>query len=65
MKITKFYLDKARYKAADDSGNEIILEIDYWNNAFKLSRNNRTLEIYAQKLLKEKHKVNFVYKMVE
>lgn len=64
-KIEKFYLDKAKYEAIDNLGNEIFFEIDYWNNIFKLSRKNLDLELYAKRLLKNKHRINFIHKMLE
>lgn len=64
-KIKEFYLDVAKYKAIDDLGNEIPVEIDYWNNRYKVSGKNPDLEIYAKKLLKNKHRINFVHKMLE
>jgi hypothetical protein len=65
MKIVKFYLNKASYIAENDFGIKINLDIDYWNNDFKLSNKNVELANFAKKLLKKKHKVNFVYKMIE
>lgn len=65
MKITKFYLDKAKYKAFDNSGKEILVEVDYWANKFSLSRRNRELERLAKELLKRKHKVNFAEKLLK
>jgi hypothetical protein len=65
MKITKFYLNRASYIAKDDNGNKIVLDINYWGNTFRISSKNSDLEKYAQKLLKKKHKVNFVNKMIE
>lgn len=58
MKISKYYIDKAKYKAVDEDGNLIWLEIDYWNNKFSLSNDNRELSIFAKKLLNKKHRVN-------
>lgn len=65
MKITKFYLNKASYIAEDNKGDSINLNIDYWGNKFKISQKNKELETFAKKLLNKKHRVNFVYKMVE
>lgn len=64
-KITEFYLDKAKYKAVDENGNQISVEINYWDNKFALSCKNESLEKFARKLLNKKHKVNFVDKMLE
>ncbi|KKU09118.1 MAG: hypothetical protein UX13_C0049G0011 [Candidatus Woesebacteria bacterium GW2011_GWB1_45_5] len=63
MKITKFYLNKASYIAVDENGGQIHVEIDYWDGKFRLSRENRRLEKFASRLLKKKHRVNFVHKM--
>lgn len=65
MKITKFYLNKASYIAEDNKGSKINLDINYWDNKFKISQKNKELEVFAVKLLNNKHKVNFVYKMIE
>ena len=65
MKITKFYLDKASYKAEDVLGNKILVDIDYWKNNFRISMPNKSLETFVKKLLNKKHKVNFVHKMLE
>ena len=65
MKITKFYIDNARYKAIDDSGGIIWIDIDYWENNFELSEPNKRLENLAKELLERKHKVNFVSKLVK
>lgn len=58
MKISEYYIDKAKYKAIDEGGNLIWLEVDYWNNKFKLSKANSELENFAKRLLLKKHKVN-------
>lgn len=58
MKISKYYIDNAKYRAEDDSGNVIWLEVDYWNNAYKLSQDNLDLSNFAKKLLNQKHRVN-------
>ena len=63
MKIKEYYLNKASYIAIDENGNRIDLNIDYWNNEFKIGRKNDSLENFAKKLLKKKHRVNFVHKM--
>jgi len=65
MKITKFFLDKATYKAIDDLGQEVRVEIDYWNNSFKLSNDSIELARTAEDMLKRKHKVNFVDKLLK
>lgn len=58
MKISEYYIDKAKYKAIDEDGNLIWLEVDYWNNKFKLSKKNKELENFATNLLSKKHQVN-------
>jgi hypothetical protein len=65
MKIKEYYLNKASYIAIDESGNRIDINIDYWGGKFKVSRKNKALEVFAGKLVKKKHKVNFVHKMLE
>lgn len=65
MKISKFYLNKASYKAEDNSGNVIFLEIDYWSNNFNISERNRQIEDLARGLLKRKHRVNFARKLLK
>jgi len=65
MKIKKYFIDNAKYRAEDDMGNTIWLNIDYWNNRFKLSSQNEELSLFAKKLLKEKHRVNLVHKMLQ
>ena len=40
-----------KYRAEDENGNVIWLEVDYWNNKFKLSKMNADLEVFAKKLL--------------
>lgn len=64
MKITKFYLNRASYVAFNESGEKFIVSVDYWNNRLSISKSNLELENYARKLLKNKHRVNFVYKMI-
>lgn len=64
-KIIKYYLNKASYIAVDKNGNKIAVDIDYWENKFGISRKNKKLENFAKKLLKEKSRVNFAYKMLE
>lgn len=63
MRTTKFYLNKASYIAEDNFGNKIDIDIDYWENSFKISRSDRDLENFARKLLKKKHRVNFIDKL--
>lgn len=58
MKITKYYIDNAKYRAEDENGNAIWLEVDYWNNKFKLSEENSELSNFAKSLLSKKHRVN-------
>lgn len=58
MKISKYYIDKAKYKAEDENGNVIWLEVDYWNKKFSLSKDNLELSNFAKKLLNKKHRVN-------
>ncbi|KKQ76748.1 MAG: hypothetical protein UT00_C0034G0003 [Parcubacteria group bacterium GW2011_GWA1_38_7] len=63
MKITKYYIDNAKYRAEDEKGNIIWLEINYWDNEFRLSKQNISLENFAKKLLSKKHRINLVHKM--
>lgn len=65
MKITKFYIDKAKYRAKDNLGKIISVEINYWKNTFKISKENGKLERVAKNLLKQKHKVNFADKLLK
>ena len=65
MKISKYYIDNAKYRAEDESGNVIWLEVDYWNNSFSLSKENKILHDFAKTLLDKKHKVNLVEKIVQ
>lgn len=65
MKITKYYIDRAYYKAVDENGVSYLLSVDYWNNSFKLSRKNKILSNFAKKLLIKKHKVNLVDKVIQ
>lgn len=58
MKITKYYIDHAVYRAEDESGNFYELEVDYWNNKFKISKENEELSQFAKSLLNKKHRVN-------
>ncbi len=62
--LKSFLFDKAKYLAADENGQEVLLVVDYKNNTYKLvgegSRELRTeLGVIAADLLKRKHKVNF------
>lgn len=63
--LTKFCIDKAKYRAEDDLGNITWVEINYWENTFKLSRVNKKLEQVAKNLLGKKHKVNFAEKLLK
>lgn len=65
MRITKFYINNARYKAIDESGGIIWIDVDYWNDKFEVSKNNKILEESAKSFLKRKHRVNFVDKLVK
>ncbi len=65
IKITEYYLNKASYIAIDQNGKRIDVAIDYWNGKFRVSKKNRQLENYAEKLLNKKHRVNYVEKMKE
>jgi hypothetical protein len=64
-KITQYYLNKASYIAIDENGQKIDIDIDYWGGKFRVSNNNRVLRDYAAKLLKKKHRVNYVFKIAE
>lgn len=64
-KIKEYYLNKASYIAIDENGKRIDIEIDYWGNKYGISENNKDLLRFAGKLLKKKHRVNFVHKMLE
>ncbi len=57
-KITKYYIDHAVYNAEDCLGNKYKLEVDYWNNKFKVSSKNVELESFATSLLAKKHRAN-------
>lgn len=65
MKIVKYYINQAHYKAEDENGNTILLDVDYWNNKFKLSAKNKILEDFAKTLLNKKHRVNLVDKVIQ
>ena len=56
--ISQYYIDKAKYKAIDEMGDVVWLEVDYWNNKFHLSKDNTELSKFAQSLLDKKHRVN-------
>ncbi len=58
MKISKYYIDHAKYRAEDEDGNIIWLEVDYWNNKYKQSERSLELERFAKNLLNKKHRVN-------
>lgn len=63
--IIKYYIDNAKYKAIDEKGNVIWLEVDYWNNKYKLSGHNKILNNFAKTLLNKKHRVNLVDKVIQ
>ncbi len=63
--ITKFYIDKARYRAEDNSGKTILVDIDYWNDKFEMNGSSKEIELMAKDLLKRKHRVNFAPKLVK
>ena len=65
MKIKEYYLNKASYIAIDEQGKRIDIDIDYWGGKFRVSEKNRDLEKFAEKLVNKKHRINFVYKMLE
>ena len=65
MKIIKFYLNRASYIALDENDGRTDLDIDYWEGKFEVSQENQELEKFAKKLLKKKHKINFVHKMLK
>lgn len=58
MKISKYYIDHAKYRAEDENGDIVWLEVDYWNNKFNLSHPNDELTLFAKGLLNKKHRVN-------
>ena len=62
-KITQYYLNKASYIAIDENGQQIDIDIDYWEGKFNVSKNNKVLRDYAAKLLKKKHRVNYIDKL--
>ena len=63
MTISKYYIDRAKYRAEDENGNVIWLEVDYWNNKYKVSSDNKVLNNFAKTLLNKKHRVNLVQKI--
>ena len=65
MKISKYYIDKAKYRAEDENGKIIWLEVDYWNNKYKVSSDNKVLNNFAKTLLNRKHRVNLVDKVIQ
>ncbi len=65
MKISKYYIDKAKYRAEDENGNIIWLEVDYWNNKYKVSSDNKIINDFAKTLLNRKHRVNLVDKVIQ
>lgn len=65
MKITRYFIDNAKYRVEDDDGNIIWLTVNYWENKFELSQENEQLANFAKKLLAKKHRVNLVHKMLE
>ena len=64
-KIKFFYIDKARYIAIEEQGKKIVLEVDYWNNKFKLTGESKIIEIFAKDLLLRKHRVNLVERITK
>ena len=62
-KITQYYLNKASYIAIDENGQKIDIDIDYWGGKFQVSNNHQMLREYAAKLLKKKHRVNYIDKL--
>ena len=65
MTITKYYIDRAKYRAEDENGNVIWLEVDYWNNKYKVSSDNKIINDFAKTLLNRKHRVNLVDKVIQ
>lgn len=61
-KITKFYFQQAKYIAGDDLGNEVVMELDYKNNRYKIRGKGQQLlketRLVAKSLLKRKSGVN-------
>lgn len=64
-KITKFYIDKAKYRAEDNFGNITWVEINYWKNNFKMSKPDKKLRQVAKNLLEQKYRVNFASKLLK
>lgn len=68
MIITKFFIDKARYKAGDEEGNRVVLEVDYDGGEYEMVEEERVGEgieslktaagAAAKDMLARKHKVN-------
>lgn len=65
MKISKYYIDNAKYRAEDENGNIIWLKVDYWNNKYKVSSDNKIINDFAKTLLNRKHRVNLVDKVIQ
>ncbi len=65
MRITKFYINNAKYRAINEFGGIIWINIDYWGNNFSLSEPNKRLENLAKDLLERKHRVNFASKLLK
>lgn len=62
-KITKFYLDSAKYLIGDDK-EAVLLRVDYKNNVYSYSEKlKKEVGDIAQDLLKRKHGVNFADKI--
>jgi len=68
MVITKFFIDKARYRAGDDEGNRIVVEVDYDGGSYEIMEEERVgarMEDLKKKMgeaaadmLARKHRVN-------
>jgi len=66
--ITKFFIDKARYRAGDDEGNQIVMEVDYDGGSFRIAEEVRVGTgmadlkkaggVAAQDMINRKHRVN-------
>jgi hypothetical protein len=71
--ITKFFIDRAYYKAGDDAGNEVWLEVKYDLGMFevlevarvseKMRALKRAAARNAQDMLTRKHRVNLSDKL--
>jgi len=64
--IKVLYIKNAKYYLEGNNGNFLEVEIDYWNERFKLSSEKKIqsklhnqAKIFARDLLKRKSKVNF------